>query len=102
MKAPHWFAAIALVTLAAPAFAQQAAHEGRVVIRTTGGVFEQALKRNFFDPFTRATGVRVIPVAASASEMLARTAAMQQAGRVEWDIISPQYDDLGNLLVTQP
>lgn len=69
----------------------------RVVIRTTGGVFEQALKRNFFDPFTRATGVRVIPVAASAGEMLARTAAMQAAGRVEWDIISPQYDDLPNL-----
>ena len=80
-----------------PEASAQSALEDRVVIRTTGGVFEQALRRNFFDPFTRATGVRVIPVAASAGEMLARTAAMQAAGRVEWDIISPQYDDLPNL-----
>jgi mannopine transport system substrate-binding protein len=71
--------------------------EPMVVIRTTGGVFEAALKRNFFEPFTKATGVRVIPVAASAGEMLAKSAAMQASGRVEWDIISPQYDDLPNL-----
>lgn len=74
----------------------QPQHEGRVVIRTTGGVFETAMRRHFFDPFTRATGIRVIAVAASAAEMMARTAAMQAAGRVEWDIISPQYDDLVN------
>lgn len=87
-------AAGAAAMLATPAGAQTAAHEGSVVVRTTGGVFEQALKRNFFDPFTKATGCRVIPVAASAGEMLARTAAMHQAGRVEWDIISPQYGQL--------
>lgn len=71
--------------------------ESTVVIRTSGGTFEQALKRNFFEPFTKATGVRVIPVAASDSEMQAKTAAMQAAGRVEWDIISPQFDELPNL-----
>jgi mannopine transport system substrate-binding protein len=87
--------AAASSTLAFPAFAQ--APNERVVIRTTGGTFEAALKKNFFDPFTKATGIRVVPVAASASEMLARTAAMQAANRVEWDIISPQYDDLRNL-----
>jgi mannopine transport system substrate-binding protein len=90
-------AALGLAALPGSAARAQSGLEDRVVIRTTGGVFEQALKRNFFDPFTRATGVRVIPVAATAGEMLARTAAMQQAGRVEWDIISPQYDDLPNL-----
>ena len=71
--------------------------EDAVVIRTTGGVFEAALKRNFFDPFTKATGVRVVPVAASDSEMQAKAAAMQAAGRVEWDIISPQMSELPNL-----
>lgn len=37
--------------------------EGTLVVRTTGGVFEQASKRNFFDPFTKATGTRIMPVA---------------------------------------
>lgn len=71
--------------------------EDSVVIRTTGGVFEVALKRNFFDPFTKATGVRVVTVAASDSEMQAKAAAMQAAGRVEWDLISPQMSELPNL-----
>lgn len=71
--------------------------ERTVVIRTTGGVFEAALKRNFFDPFTKATGVRVIPVAASYGDMMAKSAAMQASGSVEWDIISPQFTELGKL-----
>ena len=71
--------------------------EESVVIRTTGGVFEAALKKNFFDPFTKATGVRVIPVAASYGDMMAKAAAMKAAGKVEWDIISPQYYELAKL-----
>ncbi|MBV9785357.1 MAG: ABC transporter substrate-binding protein [Acidisphaera sp.] len=86
---------IAATSLASAARADEL--ESTVVIRTTGGVFEAALKRDFFEPFTKATGVRVIPVAASAGEMLAKSRAMQESGRVEWDIISPQYDDLPNL-----
>ena len=38
MKAPHWFAALALVTLAAPAFAQQASPAGRVKV-VSGSAF---------------------------------------------------------------
>ena len=90
-------AGAAAAPLAARRAGAQARLEDSVVIRTTGGVFEAALKRNFFDPFTRATGVRVVPVAASDSEMQAKAAAMQQAGRVEWDIISPQMTELPNL-----
>ena len=75
----------------------QAKLEDSLVIRTTGGVFEQALKRNFFDPFNKATGVKVVPVAASYGEMMAKTAAMNASGRIEWDIISPQYYELGKL-----
>jgi mannopine transport system substrate-binding protein len=71
--------------------------ENTLVVRTTGGVFEASLKRNFFDPFTKATGVRVIPVAASDADMQAKATAMQAAGRVEWDIISPQMSELANL-----
>ncbi len=71
--------------------------EDTLVIRTTGGVFEAALKKNFFDPFTKATGVKVVPVAASYGDMMAKATAMQTSGNVEWDIISPQYYELGKL-----
>jgi len=40
MKAPHWFAVIALVTLAAPAFAQQASPAGRVKVVSGQSDFE--------------------------------------------------------------
>ena len=71
--------------------------EDTVVIRTTGGSFEKALKQYFFDPFTAATGTRVVPVATSYGDMIAKTAAMSAAGHVEWDIISPQFYELGRL-----
>lgn len=78
-----------------PALAHAASPlESTLLIRTTGGVFEAALKRNFFDPFSKASGVRVIPFAASYGDMMAKSAAMEAAGAVEWDIISPQYDEL--------
>jgi mannopine transport system substrate-binding protein len=68
--------------------------EDTVVIRTTGGAFEKALTQFFFDPFTAATGTRVVPVATTYGDMIAKTAAMTAAGRVEWDIISPQFYEL--------
>lgn len=84
-------------SLLGPAAAQTTGPmESTVVIRTTGGAFEQALKRNFFEPFTRATGVRVIPIAASYTEMWAKASAMQAAGRVEWDIVAPEFTELEN------
>lgn len=81
------------------AFAQAASGklESTLVIRTTGGVFEAALRKNFFDPFTKATGVKVVPVAASYGDMMAKATAMQTSGSVEWDIISPQYYELSKL-----
>ncbi|MBZ4691313.1 MAG: transporter substrate-binding protein [Cereibacter sp.] len=71
--------------------------EDTLIIRSTGGSFGEALKRNFFDPFTEATGVRVVPVEASYGDMIAKSTAMQTAGRVEWDIISPQYYELNKM-----
>ncbi len=71
--------------------------ESMLVIRTTGGAFGAALKKNFFDPFTAATGVRVLPFVASYGDMMAKAAAMEAAGAVEWDIISPQYSELSQI-----
>jgi mannopine transport system substrate-binding protein len=75
----------------------QGALESTLLIRTTGGAFEAALKKNFFDPFSKATGTRIIPFAATYGDMMAKTAAMQAAGRVEWDIIAPQYSELSQI-----
>ncbi len=87
-------AALAGIGRKAPA---QPKLEDAVVIRTTGGAFETALKQYFFDPFTAATGTRVVPVATSYGDMVAKTAAMSAAGHVEWDVISPQFYELGRL-----
>lgn len=71
--------------------------EDSLIIRSTGGSFGAALKKNFFDPFSEATGVKVIPVEASYGDMMAKTNAMEKSGRVEWDIISPQYYELNKM-----
>lgn len=72
----------------------QGALEDTLVIRSPGGPEEKLWIKHFFEPFTEKTGVRVIPVAVSRGEMLARVQAMVTAGRVEWDIILPQVTDL--------
>ncbi len=89
-------AAALAATAGRPARAQ-ARLEDTVVVRTTGGAFEKALKQYFFDPFTAATGTRVVPVATSYGDMVAKTAAMSAAGHVEWDVISPQFYELDRL-----
>ena len=71
--------------------------ESTLVIRSTGGAFGEALKRNFFDPFGKATGVRVVPFVATYGDMMAKTAAMEAIGQVEWDIISPQFSELSQI-----
>ena len=89
--------AAAMAVLPGRSAGAQAKLEEAVVIRTTGGAFEKALKQYFFDPFTAATGTRVVPVATSYGDMVAKTAAMSAANRVEWDIISPQFYELERL-----
>ena len=77
-----------------PAFAATGELEDTLVIRSTGGSFGDALVKNFFEPFGEATGVKVVPVNMSYGDMMAKSAAMQAAGQMEWDIISPQYYEL--------
>lgn len=40
-----------------------------LVIATTGGALEQKMRQHFFDPFTRATGIRVVTVSTSPADM---------------------------------
>lgn len=59
-----------------------------LVIVTSGGTFERAMKKHFYDPFTAATGVVVRPVSASYAEQWAKARAMSQAGQTVWDIVT--------------
>lgn len=87
------FAATALavaIGAAAPAIAQ----DKEVVIVASGGALGAAFKENFFDPFTKETGIAVRFVPAADAEMLAKVKAMHQAGRVEWDLVSANLDQI--------
>jgi len=58
----------------------------RVVIASTGGAYDRALKEAWFAPFTKATGIEVVTVVATNSEMRSKAAAMAKTGNVTWDL----------------
>lgn len=58
----------------------------QVVIASTGGAYDRALKAAWFDPFTKATGIEVVTVVATNAEMRAKVAAMVKTGNVTWDL----------------
>lgn len=60
--------------------------EEPVIIASTGGAYDRALKEAWFDPFTEATGIPVTIVSATNAEMRAKASAMVQAGNVTWDL----------------
>jgi mannopine transport system substrate-binding protein len=63
-----------------------AAAAEQIVVATTGGVYEKALREAWFDPFTAQTGIEVVTVAATNAEMRAKAAAMVKTGNVSWDL----------------
>ncbi|EJZ20269.1 Transporter, partial [Rhizobium sp. Pop5] len=58
--------------------------EEQVVIATTGGAYDAALRKFWFEPFTEATGIKVVSVAATNAEMRAKASAMVKTGNVTW------------------
>jgi putative spermidine/putrescine transport system substrate-binding protein/mannopine transport system substrate-binding protein len=68
------------------ALAQQdrLAGSGEVVIQSYGGSFTDGARKLVFEPFTKATGIKVVDVIADLGEPQVR--AMHAAGKVEWDI----------------
>jgi len=57
-----------------------------VIIATTGGAYERALREAWFDPFTKQTGIEVVTVAGTNAEMRAKATAMVRTGNVSWDL----------------
>lgn len=56
---------------------------GRVIVRNPGGAYGDAMKKAHYDPFNKATGIEVLPVAATAGKVL----AMVESGKVELDVL---------------
>ncbi|TXR50526.1 ABC transporter substrate-binding protein [Phyllobacterium endophyticum] len=76
--------AIPAVARSTVAFAQdKLSGSGQVVVYSAGGAFTQGLRKYVYEPFTQATGIKVIDVIADVAEPQVK--AMNQAGRVDWD-----------------
>lgn len=79
-------------SLAAPFVSRAHAQGGEVIVRNPGGAYDDAMRKYVYDPFTRATGIRVTGVAATAAKLL----AMFRANNVELDLI-----DAGDSILEQ-
>jgi len=74
-----------LVAKATGARAQEKlAGRGEVVVFSYGGSFTEGVRRFVYEPFTKATGIKVVDVVADLAEPQVK--AMHQAGRVDWDV----------------
>lgn len=71
-----------------------AAPNTELTIVATGGSFGKALRKYFYDPFTKETGIRIKDVSATGGQTWAQLKAMQQTGHREWDIITAYPEDL--------
>src|SRR5262245_15740829 len=80
-------AALLLVATTPSSFGQSKL-EDQLVVQATGGAFEKALDVDFYQPFTKETGVPVVKVSATYDEMRAKVKAMAEVGTPEWDVVS--------------
>ena len=77
---------------ASPSASPEAELEDQLVILTSGGAFEEAFVKHFYEPFEAATGVDVVPVAAPFGDQWAKIRADAQGGTIEWDIVDTGPD----------
>lgn len=76
---------VPFITTASRSWAQEKLlGNGEVVVYSYGGSYTQAVRQNVYEPFTKATGIKVVDVVADFSEPQVK--AMFRAGRVDWDI----------------
>lgn len=85
LKASAASLAVPFVATTTTAWAQERlAGTGEVIVHSFGGSFTEALRRYVHDPFTKATGIKVVDVVADVADP--QVMAMSRAGRVDWDI----------------
>jgi putative spermidine/putrescine transport system substrate-binding protein len=82
---------LSTAALAAPLiWTRRAAAAQQLVVRTPGGAFDDVKKKTVYDPFRDATGIEIVPVAATAAKLL----AMFKAGQADIDVIDTGDDVL--------
>ncbi|MBV9863343.1 MAG: ABC transporter substrate-binding protein [Alphaproteobacteria bacterium] len=81
----------AIGALAIPSvFARSAQAAQQLVVRTPGGAFDDVKRKTVYDPFREATGIEIVPVAATVAKLL----AMFKSGQIEIDCIDTGNDTL--------
>jgi putative spermidine/putrescine transport system substrate-binding protein len=65
----------------------QAAAANELVVQGWGGTKSEAEKKAFFDPFTKETGIKIIPVEAG-GDLWGKVAAQVNSKNIEWDLVS--------------
>jgi spermidine/putrescine-binding protein len=68
--------------------------EGQVVIATAGGMLQDALAKHLYDPFTAATGIKVVPVTINPDDQWAKVKADSESKNVQWDLVNVGPDSL--------
>lgn len=68
--------------LSTPSAAQE-----RLIFASTGGQYEQLIRKQVAEPFTAETGIQVTFVAGSLGERWGRVKAMAEAGHLKWDLM---------------
>jgi putative spermidine/putrescine transport system substrate-binding protein len=74
---------------------RRAGAAGKLVVRTIGGAYEEAVVKTIFDPFTRATGIEIVKVPATLGKLL----AMFESGNIELDVVDA--GELGMIALSQ-
>ncbi len=88
-------AAVAVAGAAPFVWTRRAGAAGKIVVRTIGGAYEEAVTKTMLEPFTKATGIEVVKVPATLGKLL----AMFEAGNVELDVVDA--GELGMLSLSQ-
>jgi putative spermidine/putrescine transport system substrate-binding protein len=88
--------AAALATASMPiVWPRGASAAGKVVLRTIGGAYEEAVVKAIIEPFTKATGIEVVKVPATLGKLL----AMFESGNIELDVVDA--GELGMISLSQ-
>src|SRR5215813_12264084 len=89
-------AAAALATAGTSAvWVRRVSAAGKIVLRTIGGAYEEAVVKAIVEPFTKATGVEVVKVPATLGKLL----AMFESGNIELDVVDA--GELGMIALSQ-
>ncbi|MFT4002238.1 MAG: ABC transporter substrate-binding protein [Rhizobium sp.] len=76
--------ALPVLALGLSAMAGIAAAEESIVVVGQGGSYQEAQRKAFFEPFTKASGIRIIE---QSPPDYGKFQAMVESGNVEWDVV---------------